>query len=92
MRAGLEIVIDLGVAGAAGFGDVGLERWAGRILMAEDVVRSVAALAVRCNQQSLLAQREAMNRIHVVRENARQALFRCHRAITVTLSAGLGDI
>ena len=92
MRAGLEIVIDLGVAGAAGFWNIRLERWAGRVFMAEDVVRSVAALAVRGNQQSFLAQREAVNRIHVVREDAGQALFRCHRAITVTLSAGLWDI
>ena len=92
VSAGLVVVVDLGVAGAAGLGDVGLEGGAGWIFVAEDVVRSVAALAIGRDQQAFLAQREAVNRIHVVRIDAGQALLRGHGAVAVALAAGLGHV
>ena len=90
--ATLVIVIYLGVAGSAGLGDVRLIGWAGRILVAEDSVRSMAALAVGRDQQALLAESEAVDRIHVVCVNAGQALLCCHGAVTVALAAGLRNV
>ena len=75
VSAALVVVVDLRVAGAAGFGNVCLEGRAGRILVAQDAVRSVAALAVGRNQQALLAERETVDRVHVVRIDAGQALL-----------------
>ncbi len=61
MRTSLVVIINLGVAGPAGFGDVGLECRTGGILVTEDVVRSVATLAVGRNKQAFFAQGEAVN-------------------------------
>ena len=90
--ATLVVVVYLGVAGAAGFRDIGLERGAGWIVVAQDAVGSVAALAIGCDQQAFLVECEAMNRIHVVRIDAGQTLLRSHGPIAVALAAGLRHI
>ena len=55
-------------------------------------MRSVAALAVGCNQQPFLAQRETMDRIHVVRVDAGQTLLVGHGAVAVALAASPWNI
>ena len=90
--AGLVVVVDLGVAGSAGLGDICLEGRAGRVLVAEDAVRSVATLAVGCDEKAFLAEREAVDRVHVVRIDAGQALFGRHGAVTVALAAGFWHV
>ena len=49
------VVVDLGVTTSARLGDVGLVRWTRRIFATQDVVRTVAALAVRRHKQAFLA-------------------------------------
>src|SRR5579863_527600 len=62
--------IDLGMAGPAGLGDVGLEGWALRIGVTANPVRTVAALAVRRDKQAFFAERKAMNGVDVMRIDA----------------------
>jgi len=90
--AGLVFVVDLGVAGAAGFWDICLVGRAVWILTTEDAVGTVTALAVGRNQQALFAQGKAVDRVHVVRIDAGEALLRRHRPIAMTLAAGLGNV
>lgn len=92
VRSTLVIVIDLGVTGAAGFGNICLKGRAGRVLAAENAVRTVTALAVGGDKQALLTQCEAVDRIHVMRVNAGQALLGGHRAIAMALSAGFWNV
>ena len=61
VRARLVVVVNLRMAGAAGLGNVCLVGRACRVLVAEDSVRSVTALAVGRDEQALLAEREAVN-------------------------------
>lgn len=84
--------VDLGVASAAGFRDVGLECRACGIGMAQDSMRSVTTLAVRGDEQALFAEREPVNRIHVVREHAGQAVLSSLAAVAVAFSAGRGHV
>ena len=65
MCPALVIHVDLRVACSACCGDVRLVSGTLRILVAEDVVRSVAALAIGRHQQPLLAQRKTMNGVQV---------------------------
>ena len=92
VRTALVVVVDPGVAGTAGFRDVGLEGRAIGIFVAEDAVRSVAALAIGRDEQAFLAECEAVNRIHVVRIDARKALLCRHGAIAMALPTGFRDI
>ena len=61
MGAALELIVDLGVACAAGLRDIRLECGAARILVAQDAVRSVTALAIGGDQQAFFAQRKPVN-------------------------------
>ena len=92
MNALLVVGIDLGVAVAAGLGDVGLIRRAFWIGMAENVVRAVAALAVGRHQQPFLAERESVNGIDVVRVDTRQAVLARHAVIAVAGPQVLGTL
>ena len=86
VNASLILVIDLGVAVAAGLRDVGFVGGARGIGVAQDVMRAVAALAVGRHQQPLFAQRKAVDRIDVVWVNAGQAVFARHAIVVVALS------
>lgn len=55
-------------------------------------MRSVAALAIGRYQQAFLAQRETVDRVHVVRIDAGQTLLCGHCSVAVALATGLGDI
>src|SRR6516164_8166181 len=87
MRAALVVVVDLRVTRTAGDRDVGLEGRTRRVFVAQDVVRSVAALAVGCHEETLFAEREAVDRIHVVRIDARQSLLGGHCTVAMALAA-----
>ena len=73
--AGLVVVVDLGVAGSARLGDVCLVGRARRVLVAQDSVRSMTALAVSRDEEAFLAESETVYRVHVVRINAGQTLL-----------------
>ena len=92
VHALLVVGFDFGVAGAAGFGNVGFVGRALRVGVAEDVVRAVAALAVGCDQQAFLAEREAVNRIHVERVDVGQAVLLGEIGASVACAAGLGNV
>lgn len=65
MGATLVIVVDLCVATSARPRDIGLESRACGIRVAQNVVRSMAALTICRYQQSFLAQCKSMNGVHV---------------------------
>ncbi len=92
MRSAHVLIVDLGVALAAGLRYVRLERRAFQILAAKDVVRSVAALAVGRHQQAPLAQRESVNRVDELGIHAGQAVLVGHSIVAVTLAAGIRHI
>ena len=86
------VVVDLRVAAPARLRNVRLVRRALRICVAQDVVRSVAALAIGRHQQAFLAQRESVNRVHVQRIHARQPVLLRHALSAVAVAAGLRHI
>lgn len=92
VNAGFVVVGNLGVATSACFWNIGLERGARRINMAQNLVRPVAALAVGSNQQTLFAQREAMDGVNVIWIDAGKSVFTGHTVVAVTLAAGFGHV
>ena len=92
VRSTLVVVVDLCVTRAAGLRDVRFEGVAPGIFAAQDAVRSVATLAIGSDQQAFLAQCITVDRIHVVRIDAGQALLRGHCAVAVALAARPGDV
>ena len=75
VRAALVVIVDLRVAGSARLGDVCLVGRARRVLVAQDSVRSMTALAVGGDQKAFLAESKTVDRVHVVRVDARQTLL-----------------
>ena len=92
VRAGHVLVVDLGVAATAGLGDIRFVGRALRILMAEDMVGSVATLAVGCYKKAFFAQRESVNRIDVFGIDAGQAMLLRHSLVAVAIATGSWDI
>ena len=80
------------MARSTGVGNVCLESWTLWILVAEDVMGSVAALAVGRHQQALLAQRKAVNRVHELGIDTRKTMLLPHAVVAVTLAAGSRNI
>lgn len=92
MRALRVIYVDLGVARSAGIRDVRFECGTLRILMAQDMMRSVTTLTVGRNQQTLLAERIAMDGVYVFRIDAWQSVLLPHPVIAVALRASSRNI
>ena len=80
------------VAVAAGLGNIRLVSRALRILVAQDVMRSMAALAVSRHQQPLLAQRKAVDGVDVHRIDVGQAMLLRHRIVAVAGAAGARNV
>ncbi len=92
MNPGLVSRIHLCMAAPTGFGDVCLVGGAQRIVAAEDMVRSVAALAIGRDQQSFLAERKAVDRVYIQRINAGQPMLLRHALLAVTCAAGTRNV
>lgn len=92
MGAIFVVCVDPGVATSTGLGDVHLIGWAGWIGVAENVVRAVAALAIRGHQQSFFAEREAMDGVDVIGIDAGESVLLRHSAGAVAGAAGLRDV
>ena len=74
------------------FGDIRPVSRALRVLVAQNVVRPVAAHAVRRHQQPFFAHRVAMDRIHVDRVDILQAVLLRQRLVRMAGAAGLRNI
>ena len=92
VNAALIIRFDHGVAFPACLRDAGLGRRAVRVLMAENVVRPMAALAIGRHQQALFAQRGAVNRVHVHGIHIGQAVLFRQLRIAMARAAGARNV
>jgi hypothetical protein len=92
MYAFFIVGVDFGMASPAGLGDIGLVGGALRVSVALDVMRSVAALAVGRHQESFVAQRKAMDRVHVHGIDVGQSVLLGQRRVAVAYAAGARDV
>lgn len=84
--------VDARVAASASLGDVDLVCRTDGVFAAQDVVRTVAALAVGGDEQSFFVERVTVNRVDVLGKYLGEAMLLGHAVVTVALSAGLRDI
>ena len=87
MRSGLKIIGNLRMAASARLGNVDLVGGALRVFMAQNVMRSMAALAICRYQQPLLTERKPVDGVHIQRINIGQAVLLCHRLVAVAHAA-----